>query len=175
MQLKVNAVELASTLQAATAASAQASGGLIELEVNGKQLTVRGTDGELFVRRTVAVEDPVVAGKAAVAGRALLGLVRESGGSEVVLETAAEKLRVRCGPGRYEILCAVGPALPEPPSVADGGTCIEAPALVRLLELTAFAASSREMRYAMNGVCLSTKGKVLSAAAVPTSSSSTTP
>lgn len=72
---------------------------------------------------------------------------------------------VDCQPGRYELLCAVGVTLPKPPKNEEPGVRMEAAALARVLDMSEFAASSKEMRYAMNGVCLSVKRGVLSAAA----------
>ncbi len=165
MYVKVETQTLVSALQAATAAAAQSAGGLIELSAEGDKLVIRGTDGELFVQRSPELKELVTEGKAIVAGPSLLGLVRESASEETVLKAAAGKLRVRCGAGRYELLCAAGATVPQAPSESGSVSHIEAAALARLFELTAFAASSREIRYAMNGVCLSTKGKLLSGAA----------
>lgn len=165
MHVKVKTSDLLEALQPAIAASAQSAGGLVELKTLSGELGTRGTDGELFVRRSSEVEEVRVEGSATLAGRALFGLVRESGGGTVVLERKEQKLIVRSSAARYELLCASSVTLPEPPSLGKTATRMEAALLAHLFEMTSFAASSKEMRYAMNGVCLSARGRKVTAVA----------
>ena len=57
MHATLKTQSLVSALQAATAAAAQSAGSLIELSAEGDELVVRGTDGELFVRRTPEIKE----------------------------------------------------------------------------------------------------------------------
>ncbi len=165
MNFKVQTVDLIKALQAAVAAAAHSAGGLVEIASTKRAVSVRGTDGELFVHRRVPAAKVLEGGSAAVSGRELLGVLHESGAAEAEIHRAEDKLLVACGAGQYELLCAVGTSLPEAPAAVDEGEKIDGGVLGRLFELTRGAASAREMRYAMNGVCLTIKRGLLVAAA----------
>lgn len=131
--------------------------GNVLLQADGNTLTATGTD--LDVQVTTTSEATVhQAGATTVSASMLAAIVGKLGkGKLVTLE--ADGLSMRIKSGRSDLTLAALPIDDFPQISADGFTAAvdaDQPSLARLFDLTAFAMSTEETRYYLNGVHLHT-------------------
>ncbi len=120
---------------------------------NGTELHVSATDLDLAVSSEHACE-VLKEGAVAVSARHLYEIVRSLPEQQVVLKRAANNyLEVRSGPSEFRIVGLPAedfPALPRFERVPF--VAVDAAAVLEMIERTAFAVSTDETRYNLNGV-----------------------
>lgn len=133
--------------------------GNVLLRADGDTLTATGTDLDVQVTTTsdATVHQP---GATTVSASMLAAIVAKLGkGKMVTLEADDSSLRIKSG--RSDLTLSAIPVDDFPQIGADGFTAAvdtDQPSLARLFDLTAFAMSSEETRYYLNGVHLHTAG-----------------
>ncbi|MFO0893977.1 MAG: DNA polymerase III subunit beta [Phycisphaerales bacterium] len=149
-----------SVVSARTSAPALAC---VKLTAKDGILTLRSSDGEVWVALSVPQVDIKEEGQALVPADKLLQIVRASEDSTLTLDLQKQALLVRGEDARFTIFghdVKEYPALREvPASRAEFETTADV--LRRLIERTLFATAMDNSRYAFNGVLLDRKGKKL--------------
>jgi DNA polymerase-3 subunit beta len=137
---------------------------LLQATNDGVRLST--TDLDVAVRCNVAAEVGK-AGATTLPARKLFAIVKEVPGAELEVEVDERNAAaIRCGSSYYKIMGLPEDEFPKFPQ-ADGAKKLKMKqaALREALRLTAYAASSDETRYVLNGVYLSFKGEKLTVVA----------
>ena len=130
------------------------------------QLAVTATDleVELVAQTEVEAESD---GEITVSGRKLLDICKAlPEGSEVNVSLSGEKLSVRAGRSKFNLVTLPAAEFPVVEDIKAGQTITVAQAsLGRLIEKTHFSMAQQDVRYYLNGMLLETGGKHLRAVA----------
>lgn len=121
---------------------------------------VEFTATDLDVTVVCAVEAKVKkAGGTTVPVKKLFGIVRELNGSEIEMETDEKNVTViRCGPSYYKIHGLSAEEFPPLPKFKDDKkVSLQQETIKAMMRKTAFAVSTDESRYVLNGIFLSLK------------------
>jgi len=125
-------------------------------------LEVQATDMEVGLRYRVkaeSIEEPVSVCLPCIT---LSGLLRECTEEIVALETTGTKGVLTVGRDRFEVLGQESSDFPEIPALGEGPALSVPPAeLAKMIDRTVFAAAREQGRYAINGVYMQCKDKVL--------------
>lgn len=133
----------------------------------GKALHLHATDLDLYARATVATEEETGLATT-ISARTLSAIIAEVGGGTVAmsLEAGATRLSLVAGRASFELPVLHPDEFPKPPErVWDSEFSLSGADLVALLAPVAYAMSTEETRYYLNGVFLHRKRKHLFAAA----------
>jgi DNA polymerase-3 subunit beta len=124
-----------------------------KLQVEGDGLELCATDGEAALRWRISGLAVVEPGTAVVGAERLLGIVRELGDAELMLE-ADERQCLLHGAGSEFKLYVQNPAdfPPVPEFDGDPDLTVDGRELRRMIEMTLYAAARETSRYAINGV-----------------------
>ena len=129
-------------------------------------LSVTATDleVELVAQVEIAAESD---GEITVSGRKLLDICRAlPEGSEVNVMLSGEKLSVRAGRSKFNLVTLPAAEFPVVEDIKAGQTIrVGQAALGRLIEKTHFSMAQQDVRYYLNGMLLETSGKYLRAVA----------
>ncbi|MGD0091858.1 MAG: DNA polymerase III subunit beta, partial [Planctomycetota bacterium] len=125
-------------------------------------LEVQATDMEVGLRyhiKAESIEAPVAVCLPCIT---LSGLLRECTEEVVSLETTGAKGILTVGRDRFELLGQESSDFPEIPGLGEGPALALPPAeLAKMIDRTVFAAAREQGRYAINGVYMQCKDKVL--------------
>jgi DNA polymerase III subunit beta len=137
---------------------------LLQAGKDGLSLTT--TDLDVGVRCTVEAEVSQ-AGATSLPARKLFSILKEVAAAEIEVEVDDRNAAsIRCGTSFYKIMGLPEDEFPRFPQANDAKTLnIEQAALRDMLKKTAYAASSDETRYVLNGVYMSFKGDKLTVVA----------
>ncbi len=135
---------------------------LLDAQKSG-ELTIAATDLDIAVQGQHRCESVTKEGKVAVPARHLFDIVKALPEATASLrKTQNNYLEVRSGPAEFRIVGLPAedfPALPKPEKVPF--VDVDAGVLLGLIERTAFAVSSDETRYNLNGVLFEPQGDTL--------------
>ena len=125
-------------------------------------LEVQATDMEVGLRyrlKAESIQDPV---SLCVPCLLLAGLLKECTDEVVTLETNGPKGVLTAGRDRFEILGQESSDFPDVPEMGEG-TALSVPGseLAKMIDRTIFAAAREQGRYAINGVYMQCKEKVM--------------
>ena len=130
------------------------------------QLSVTATDleVELVAQTEVEAESD---GEITVSGRKLLDICRAlPEGAEVNVSLSGEKLSVRAGRSKFNLVTLPAAEFPVVEDIKAGQTiAVSQESLGRLIEKTHFSMAQQDVRYYLNGMLLETGGKHLRAVA----------
>jgi len=134
--------------------------------VKGGQLAVTATDLEVELVANAEVETESD-GEITVSGRKLLDICRAlPEGSEVNVSLSGEKLSVRAGRSKFNLVTLPAAEFPVVEDIKAGQTItVSQEALGRLMDKTHFSMAQQDVRYYLNGMLLETGGKQLRAVA----------
>jgi len=125
-------------------------------------LEIQATDMEVGLRyklKAESIQSPV---SLCLPCTTLAGLLKECSEDVVTLETTGPKGVLTVGRDRFEVLGQESSDFPEIPSMGEGSTLsVGAADLAKMIDRTVFAAAREQGRYAINGVYLQCKEKVL--------------
>ena len=130
------------------------------------QLSVTATDLEVELVAQTEVESESD-GEITVSGRKLLDICRAlPEGSEVNVSLSGEKLSVRAGRSKFNLVTLPAAEFPVVEDIKAGQTItVSQASLARLIEKTHFSMAQQDVRYYLNGMLLETGGKHLRAVA----------
>ena len=130
------------------------------------QLAVTATDLEVELVAEAEV-DTESDGEITVSGRKLLDICRAlPEGSEVNVSLSGEKLSVRAGRSKFNLVTLPAAEFPVVEDIKAGQTiAVSQASLGRLMEKTHFSMAQQDVRYYLNGMLLETGGKHLRAVA----------
>lgn len=130
------------------------------------QLTVTATDLEVELVAQTEIEAKAD-GEITVSGRKLLDICRAlPEGSEITVSLSGEKLSVRSGRSKFNLVTLPAAEFPVVEDIKAGQTItISQKALGRLIEKTHFSMAQQDVRYYLNGMLLETGGSYLRAVA----------
>jgi len=130
------------------------------------QLAVTATDLEVELVAQAEIESESD-GEITVSGRKLLDICRAlPEGSEVKVSLGAEKLSVRAGRSKFNLVTLPAAEFPVVEDIKAGQTItVSQKALGRLMEKTHFSMAQQDVRYYLNGMLLEASGKQLRAVA----------
>lgn len=130
------------------------------------QLTVTATDLEVELVAQTEIEAKAD-GEITVSGRKLLDICRAlPEGSEITVSLSGEKLSVRSGRSKFNLVTLPAAEFPVIEDIKAGQTItISQKALGRLIEKTHFSMAQQDVRYYLNGMLLETGGSYLRAVA----------
>jgi DNA polymerase-3 subunit beta len=127
----------------------------LRLVVDPEGASLLATDLEVAVRYRVPLDSVEESGDVLLPAARFLGILRESGGSEVVVETEEGVVHISCGSGRFRIMGADPEEFPQVPVFEDDGALtIGRDPLRTLIRKTSFACAREKARYAFNAVRL---------------------
>lgn len=125
-------------------------------------LEIQATDMEVGLRYRIKVEslqDPVALCLPCIT---LAGLLKECTEEVVTLETSGSKGILIVGRDRFEVLGQESSDFPEVPNMGEGETlAVVGAELAKMIDRTIFAAAREQGRYAINGVYMQCKDKML--------------
>jgi DNA polymerase-3 subunit beta len=125
-------------------------------------LEIQATDMEVGLRyklKAESIQSPVSLCLPCVT---LAGLLKECNEDVVTLETTGPKGVLTVGRDRFEVLGQESSDFPEIPSMGEGTTLsVPAADIAKMIDRTIFAAAREQGRYAINGVYMQCKDKVL--------------
>lgn len=123
---------------------------------------IQATDMEVGLHyrlKAESIEDPV---SLCLPCLTLSGLLKECTEEIVTLETAGAKGILTVGRDRFEVLGQESSDFPEVPGLGEGPVLNVPPAeMAKMIDRTVFAAAREQGRYAINGVYMQCKDKVL--------------
>ena len=130
------------------------------------QLTVTATDLEVELVAQTEIEAEAD-GEITVSGRKLLDICRAlPEGSEITVSLSGEKLSVRSGRSKFNLVTLPAGEFPVVEDIKAGQTItISQKSLGRLIEKTHFSMAQQDVRYYLNGMLLETGGSYLKAVA----------
>jgi DNA polymerase-3 subunit beta len=130
------------------------------------QLAVTATDLEVELVAQTEVETESN-GEITVSGRKLLDICRAlPEGAEVKVSLSGEKLSVRAGRSKFNLVTLPAAEFPVVEDIKAGQTInVSQASLGRLIEKTHFSMAQQDVRYYLNGMLLETGGKYLRAVA----------
>ncbi len=130
----------------------------------GLSVTATDLEVELVAQTHVEVESE---GEVTVSGRKLLDICRAlPEGSVIAVSLSGEKLAVRGGRSRFNLVTLPAAAFPVVEDIkASQSITVSQEALGRLIEKTHFSMAQQDVRYYLNGMLLETGGKHLRAVA----------
>lgn len=138
----------------------------VRVEADGQNLTVSGTDGDIYVRSRMACE---AEGQWCVSVTMLYKLLGTLDGDEVTLETdkAGSKIRVRSGRADFRLQCFDAAEYPAWQGYEGEYATVEAQTKSLLLGLSrvSFATDAESTRYALGSVQFATGGASATVAA----------
>jgi DNA polymerase-3 subunit beta len=111
------------------------------------------TDLEVGIR--IKVEGTIIEdGSITVSAKKLTDIVRELPGDKTInlVTTANDRIELTCGDGVYKVIGISDEEFPELPSADGEGTSIDGETLCAVIRKTAFAASTEEFQYQLNGL-----------------------
>ncbi|HEY3322890.1 MAG TPA: DNA polymerase III subunit beta [Planctomycetota bacterium] len=125
-------------------------------------LEVQATDLEVGLRyklKAESIQSPVSLCMPCVT---LAGLLKECSEEVVTLETTGAKGVLTVGRDRFEVMGQEASDFPEVPAMGEGATLsVPAGEMAKMIDRTVFAAAREQGRYAINGVYLQCKDKIL--------------
>lgn len=130
----------------------------VMMRAEGERLELTATD--LDVTITCGVEAKVKkAGASTFPVKKLFGIAKELGGAEIDLEVDEKNVcSVRCGPSYYKIHGLAAEEFPPQPKLKEDKKVVLPQKTIReMLRKTAFAMSTDESRYVLNGIFFSLK------------------
>jgi len=132
----------------------------------GGQLAVTATDLEVELVAQTEIESESD-GEITVSGRKLLDICRAlPEGSEVKVSLSGEKLSVRAGRSKFNLVTLPAAEFPVVEDIKAGQTItVSQEVLGRLIEKTHFSMAQQDVRYYLNGMLLEAGGKHLRAVA----------
>lgn len=136
------------------------------LVAKDEQLTVTATDLEVELVAQTEIEAKAD-GEITVSGRKLLDICRAlPEGSEITVSLSGEKLSVRSGRSKFNLVTLPAAEFPVVEDIKAGQTItISQKSLGRLIEKTHFSMAQQDVRYYLNGMLLETGGSYLRAVA----------
>ncbi|MFH1748020.1 MAG: DNA polymerase III subunit beta [Planctomycetota bacterium] len=138
----------------------------VKLTASEEQLELCATDGEAALRMNVPALTTEEPGETVVAADRFLGIIRELGDVEILLEVDERQCTIRAAGGEFKIYVqAVADFPPVPEFGGDPDLVVEGRALQRMTNLTLYAAARETSRYAINGVMWNKRDKKLFAVA----------
>ena len=130
-------------------------------EENG-DLEIRATDMEVGLRYRLKAESLEAPASLCLPCITLSGLLRECTEDIVTLETTGAKGSLTIGRDHYEVLGQEASDFPEVPDMGEGpALTIAAAEMARMVDRTIFSAAREQGRYAINGVYIQCKDKLL--------------
>ncbi len=138
----------------------------ILIVAKGDQLAVTATDLEVELVAQTEIEGESD-GEITVSGRKLLDICRAlPEGAEVSVSLSGEKLCVRAGRSKFNLVTLPAAEFPVVEDIKAGQTItVSQSALGRLIEKTHFSMAQQDVRYYLNGMLLETVGNHLRAVA----------
>ncbi|MBI3830628.1 MAG: DNA polymerase III subunit beta [Planctomycetes bacterium] len=125
-------------------------------------LEIRATDLEVGLRYKLKAESVKDAASLCLPCGTLAGLLKECTEDVVTLETEGSKGILKIGRDRFEILGQESSDFPEVPDLGEGpSVSVPAADLGQMIDRTIFAAAREQGRYAINGVFVLYKDKLL--------------
>jgi DNA polymerase-3 subunit beta len=125
-------------------------------------LEIQATDMEVGLRYRIKAESLQSPVSLCLPCITLAGLLKECTEDVVTLETTGPKGVLTVGRDRFELLGQESSDFPEVPNMGEGTTLsIPAAEMAKMIDRTIFAAAREQGRYAINGVYLQCKDKVL--------------
>lgn len=125
-------------------------------------IEIQATDMEVGLRyrlKAESIQSPVSLCLPCIT---LSGLLKECTEEVVTLETSGPKGVLTIGRDRFEVLGQESSDFPEVPGMGDGATLsVPAAEMAKMIDRTVFAAAREQGRYAINGVYIQCKDKVL--------------
>jgi DNA polymerase-3 subunit beta len=126
------------------------------------EIEIRATDMEVGLRYRLKAESLEEPASLCLPCVTLAGLLRECTEEVVTLETVGAKGTFSVGRDRFEVIGQESSDFPEVPDLGEGPVLtIAAAELARMVDRTIFAAAREQGRYAINGVYMQCKDKVL--------------
>ena len=124
------------------------------LEVDGKELRLTTTDLDVVISGRVSVEEVEEGGSTTLPVRRLATIVRELPASDIAIEVSDENAAsMRCGNSFFKILGLSADDFPPPPKFEDVKEFkVSSQTLRDGLKKVAYAISTDETRYVLNGV-----------------------
>ncbi len=170
MKLRFNRTEASDVLSAICSVAGQRTTKdilkCVRLEARPDVLMLSATDLELSLRCAVAQVEVEAPGDSLVVADTLARIVRECGDELLSIETTKNLLEVRGVGSHFQIVTQDVETFPAVPTMeGEPDVTIEYGALLRLVELSAFAAAHESTRYAINGVLWEIEGPRLVLAA----------
>jgi DNA polymerase-3 subunit beta len=133
------------------------------LEVEGGQLKLTTTDLDVVISGQVPVQEMEEGGSTTLPARRLAGIVRELPANDIDIEVSDENTAaMRCGNSFFKILGLAADDFPPPPQLEDVKEFkVSGQTLRDGLRKVAYAISTDETRYVLNGVfCQFKEGKL---------------
>src|SRR6185503_9349712 len=125
-------------------------------------LEIQSTDMEVGLRYRLKAESVKDPASLCLPCATLAGLLRECTEDVVTLETEGPKGVLKVGRDHFEILGQESSDFPEVPDLGEGPLlAVPAPDFAGMVDRTLFAASREQGRYAINGIFMQCKDKLL--------------
>ncbi|HYF48323.1 MAG TPA: DNA polymerase III subunit beta [Planctomycetota bacterium] len=125
-------------------------------------LEIQATDMEVGLRYKLKAESIQSAASLCLPCITLSGLLKECTEEVVTLETNGPKGVLTVGRDRFEVIGQESSDFPEVPAMAEGAALtVPAAELAKMIDRTIFAAAREQGRYAINGVYMQCKDKLL--------------
>jgi DNA polymerase III subunit beta len=125
-------------------------------------LEIQATDMEVGLRYKLKAESIQSPASLCLPCITLSGLLKECTEDIVTLETTGAKGVLTVGRDRFEVIGQESSDFPEVPSMGEGAALsVPAAELAKMIDRTIFAAAREQGRYAINGVYMQCKDKVL--------------
>jgi len=137
--------------------------GYILFEAEGGPLSLAATNGAEHLSTGLGTEVQE-RGSACLPARTLAEILRAVEGEEVEISASGPSARLKCGGARFKLNCAEIDAFPPTPILEKVDAAFPARELLTLISVTAFAATTVEAKYCLNGAQLrldSTGGKMV--------------
>lgn len=132
------------------------------LRAEDAKLELTATDLDVAISTTVAAQVKK-GGATTVPVKKLTGIVRELGGIELEMEVDEKNhCAIRCGPSFYKMIGLPAEEFPPVPKLKDDKKVVISQGTLKgMLKRTAYAVSSDETRYVLNGIFFSLKEQKL--------------
>ncbi|MCZ7645645.1 MAG: DNA polymerase III subunit beta [Planctomycetota bacterium] len=125
-------------------------------------LEIQATDLEVGLRYKLKAESVKDAASLCLPCQTLSGLLKECSEEVVTLDTEGAKGILKVGRDRFEILGQESSEFPEVPDLGEGAVLpIPAGELASMIDRTIFSAAREQGRYAINGIFMQCKDKLL--------------
>jgi DNA polymerase-3 subunit beta len=129
---------------------------------NDGNLEIQATDMEVGLRYRLKAESLQSPASLCLPCVTLSGLLKECTEDVVTLETTGAKAVLTVGRDRFEVIGQESSDFPEVPSMGEGPTMtVPAAEMARMIDRTIFSAAREQGRYAINGIYMQCKDKLL--------------
>jgi DNA polymerase-3 subunit beta len=131
----------------------------VRLVVSPEGATLLATDLEVAIRYKVVLDSVEEGGGVLLPSSKVLGILKESEGDEVEINSDGHSIELLCGNGRFKVLGEDPEEFPVVPSFDDDQSFMLQRELFRtLVKKTTFATAKERTRYAFNGVRFEVEG-----------------